>query len=68
MAIAHCEYCDTAWDDDALDGCPTCEARQAEEEAYWRQLYEAEKQGGSVSTRDVPELPPDPRTREYWGI
>lgn len=69
MTTKHCEYHDIAWDEDAHDGCPTCEANSQEEEAYWRQLWEGERQAGLVGRRkDDPELPPDPRTPEYWGL
>lgn len=69
MAIAHCEYDDTAWDDDAHDRCPACEAHEREEESYWRQLWNGEQQAGLVGDRsDDPAPPIDPRTAEYWGI
>ena len=69
MTIIHCEYHDTAWDDDEQDGCPTCEANSREEEACWRQLWNGERQAGLVGQRpDDPAPPADPRTPGYWGI
>ena len=71
MTIRHCEYHrqDVAWDDDVLDRCPACEAHEREAEAYWRPLWEGERQAGLVGHRaDDPEPPKDPRMPEYWGL
>jgi len=55
---------------DELEGrsdleCDECELEDKASEAYWRQLYEGEKQAGLVEDPDVPPLL-DPRMREYW--
>lgn len=69
MSIVHCEYDDTLWDSDVHDMCPVCENRQDAEEAYWRPLWEGERQAGLVGQRPSDPAPPaDPRTPEYWGL
>ena len=69
MSMMRCDPCDHLYDSDFHSWCPLCEKAQDEEEAYYRQLYEGEKQAGLVGHRkDVPVPPPDPRTREYWGL
>jgi hypothetical protein len=69
MTIRHCDYHIGTWDDDEHEECPTCEANEREEEAYWRQLWNGERQAGLVGDRkDDPVPPADPRTPEYWGL
>lgn len=66
---AHCEPCGLNYDDDEHDRCPVCAAHMDEEEAYWRQLWNGERQAGLVGGRpDDPEPPADPRTPEFWGL
>lgn len=45
--------------------CEDCYLADKAEEAYWRELYEGEKQAGLIPDPNVPPLP-DPRTREWW--
>lgn len=57
---------------DELEGrsdleCEACELYDKEEEAYWRQLYEGEKQAGLIPDPECPPLP-DLRTRAFWGL
>lgn len=69
MTTRHCDCHDDVWDDDADNGCPLCEANAREEEAYWRQLWNGERQAELVGQRPSdPEPPADPRTPEYWGL
>lgn len=48
-----CEFCDTLYDYDEHPTCPGCLAESERQGAYWRPLWEGERQAGLVGDTEA---------------